>query len=224
MLHLILVDTAIELIPEVISHRPSVLANIQKFGNAGKILDTTLHHTDMHDLPNYEARGRPDILHQFLLASLGSPANLLTQLKIYFHANSKLYQIDSEMRCPKDIQRFKALMAQLLELSHIPKDPPYFIHQISNNFSSWINERFATPNILCFTRQGNPSTFASLCHETSWHSTDVVAFIGGFQKGYFSPEIEKIPSKKVQLGNIGLESAIVVQRVIAAYEYGLKQL
>lgn len=224
MLHLILVDTALELIPPSLLKRKSVIANIKKFGNAGKILDTTLHHSDMHDLPNSDARGRPDILHQFLLAALGSPANLSKQLKIYFHANSNLYEVNPEMRCPKDTQRYKALMTQLLELNHIPKDPPFFIEKISDDIGSWIANKFSQSQTICFTRQGEPTSFASLCHIAIWHTEDMLALVGGFQKGYFSPEIEKIPSKKLKLGDKGLESAIVVQRVITAYEYGLLQL
>ena len=96
-LHIILVDTALELIPREFLSHPSVQKNIKKFGNWGRIFDTSLHHSLINQIENGEKRGRPDILHHFLLDALGSPSNLYDRLKIYFHTPRGLYLVDSSL-------------------------------------------------------------------------------------------------------------------------------
>jgi rRNA small subunit pseudouridine methyltransferase Nep1 len=221
MLHLFLVDTALERIPAEFVQHKSVTQNLEKFGNAARLLDTTLHHSFMHDLPRSEARGRPDILHHFLLQALGSPANLAGKLKIYFHSPDGLYSVRADMRCPRDIHRFKSLMVQLLELGHIPAEKPYLIERIAPTLQPWIMEHFEPSRIWKMSRSGTQTQFPTLCHEKAWHTNDVAVLIGGFQKGSFSPQISALPGNLISLTTESLDSWVVVTRILSAFEYGL---
>lgn len=70
MLYLFLVDSALELIPKGIGKHVSIGKNIRRLGDAGKILDSSLHHSIMKTLKNNNARGRPDIIHHFNLQNI----------------------------------------------------------------------------------------------------------------------------------------------------------
>jgi rRNA small subunit pseudouridine methyltransferase Nep1 len=76
MLNLILVDSEIELVPREIANHPAVRINATKEKKPASqiILDSALHHSAMRRLPQADA-GRPDIVHFFLLLSLGSLLN-----------------------------------------------------------------------------------------------------------------------------------------------------
>ena len=221
MLYLVLVDTAIERIPKSLAQTSSVRKAMKKFGSAAKLLDTTWHHTDMKSLPNSHKRGRPDILHHFLLDTLGSPANLSGNLQILFHCSDGLFQVASNMRCPRDYLRFKSLMVPLLEQGHVPPKKPYLIRRITQNFSQWVKVQFSADRIFKFTSSGTAQTLEVLMESISSHSDDTLIMIGGFQKGGFSPLIQDLPGQTIALPNQGYDSWIVVNRVCGAYEKAL---
>jgi rRNA small subunit pseudouridine methyltransferase Nep1 len=222
MLNIILVDTALELIPPAIQNSNSVQNNLKRLGNAGKILDTALHHADMAQLSNHEKRGRPDILHHFILDALGSLANLNGQLRIFFHTPYAFFQVSSKLHCPRDQLRFKALMAQLLELGHIPPTAPYFIEKIPETLTHWIETRFDPSQILKLTSHGTQVIYNQLFSSPN-PTHEWLVLIGGFQKGSFSTEIVQLPGQSYAIASIGLESWTVVNRVIVTFETNIIQ-
>ena len=114
MLYIILADSAFELVPKHKKNQPAVRKNIKKLGNAGKILDISLHHTIMRDMDDPYSRGRPDIMHKFLLDALSSPLNRMNHLRIYVHTRRDVtYEINPLLRPPKDYNRFKGVLYKL---------------------------------------------------------------------------------------------------------------
>lgn len=115
MLYLFLVDSALELIPKGIGKHVSIGKNIRRLGDAGKILDSSLHHSIMKTLKNNNARGRPDIIHHFLNDTLSSPLNKWNLLRIFLHTrNNNIFEINPIMRPPRDYNRFKGVFYKLL--------------------------------------------------------------------------------------------------------------
>ena len=224
MLHIILTETALEFIPQAYLQDPLVKKWIKKFGNAARLLDTSLHHSLMSKLKHNEKRGRPDILHHFLLDTLGSPANFAGKLHIYFEAKSTLYSVASNMRCPRDYHRYKALMVQLLEMGHIPKKKPYFIRRETENFNQWVTTKFSPENIFKFSITGKATPLSQISDHIATSSEDCVVLIGGFQKGHFSDKIESLSGINVALPDRGYDSWVVVTRMLAFYELSLKLL
>ncbi|MHA2002385.1 MAG: hypothetical protein ACTSVU_09885 [Promethearchaeota archaeon] len=234
MMHIILTETALEIVPKKLQSTPAFQKNLKKFGNAGKLLDTTLHHAIMNPLSHSEKRGRPDILHHFLLDSLGSIANHADRLKIYFACSGGLFSVSSQMRCPRDYLRFKALMSQLLEISHIPKKSPYLIEKIAPNLSTWIKGRFTSENVVKLTSKGRVGSLRDLfakLQETpdrkenmpstkidEIHDRDFAVLIGGFQKGGFSETTATIPGIPFAFPNRGYDSWVIVNRILSLYE------
>lgn len=116
MLYLILAECGLELIPKDLGRHPAVKKNISRLGDIGKILDVSIHHSAMKQLKDSRSRGRPDIVHKFLIDSLSSILNKWNQLRIYIHTNEdKLYEVNPYMRPPKDMTRFKGLAFKLLQ-------------------------------------------------------------------------------------------------------------
>ncbi|WP_457559524.1 hypothetical protein [Candidatus Harpocratesius sp.] len=224
MIHFILVDTAIELVPKNIRKTPSFNRNHQKYGKAALLLDVALHHTTMNRLPNAQKRGRPDILHHFLLDCLGSPLNLHGNLRLHIHCPSGFFLIDSTMRCPRDYLRFKGLIAQLLELGHIPPKKPYLISQHKDSFNNWISSNFSSDRAFLLTEKGPTKSFndiQDLIGKFVKMSQDVVFLIGGFQKGDFSTEIQSLSTTKISWGNHAWNSWTVVNHMLVISELAL---
>lgn len=221
MIHFILVETALELMPKSVANTPVVQKNIKKLGNSAKLLDSALHHSIMANLPDSNKRGRPDILHHFLLNTLGSPLNQHGKLRIHFSCPKGLFNVDSSMRCPRDPNRFKGLMVQLLEKEHVPPKPPYFISKAQENFSTWMTERFKPDNVLKLTSSGTSTTFNQLYQDIHETSDDWAVFIGGFQKGSFSKEVSNIRGKSVALGVQGYDSWTIIARLLTIFEVAL---
>ncbi len=221
-MHIILTETAIELIPKSLEKKPNALSSIKKFGKPGQILDTALHHSIMHTLKNSQKRGRPDILHHFLLDTLGSPANLKGFLEIYFHCSSGLYKVNSEMKCPRDYSRFKGLMCQLIKKGHIPpKQRPYLISRMNLNLRDWIKNNFTEKNTFSLSVNGNKASLETITSKFFNESNECAVLIGGFQKGHFSDDILKISSQIFAISDRGYDSWIIINRVLAKFEQNL---
>jgi rRNA small subunit pseudouridine methyltransferase Nep1 len=143
MLYLFLVDSALELIPKGIGKHVSIGKNIRRLGDAGKILDSSLHHSIMKTLKNNNGRGRPDIIHHFLNDSLSSPLNKWNLLRIYLHTrNDKIFEINPLMRPPRDYNRFKGVFHKLLRENHlkIPLDEKITKRGQLKNKNEQVNE------------------------------------------------------------------------------------
>jgi rRNA pseudouridine-1189 N-methylase Emg1 (Nep1/Mra1 family) len=116
MLYLILAESGLELIPKELGRHPAVKKNISRLGDIGKILDVALHHSAMKNIRNSRSRGRPDIVHKFLIDTLASILNKWNLLRIYIHTyDDRLFEINPYMRPPKDYNRFKGVIYRLLQ-------------------------------------------------------------------------------------------------------------
>ncbi|SRR6056297_140480 len=223
-IHLILTEAGLEFVPKKWRKKKSVQKKIRKYGNSASLLDTAFHHHLMKKLPESKKRGRPDILHHFLLDALGSPLNFQGLLAIYFSAPSGLYKVSSGMRCPRNYRRFKGLMAQLLKLGHIPPNPPFFIEKVSPTLNAWMKNRFSDDNTIKFTSKGKNTVFKELVDimfPESMISRDWAVMIGGFQKGSFSNSIKQIPGQKISISSRGFDSWIITQRFLSLAEMSL---
>jgi rRNA small subunit pseudouridine methyltransferase Nep1 len=239
MLHLILVETALELISPKHRSLSSVLNNVKKYGNPGRILDSALHHSFMKNLQDHLRRGRPDILHQFILTCLSSILNKQKQLRIFFHTrHDEIYEINPNMRAPKDYIRFKGLMYQLLNEKQIVISHPVYEDSPDKERKSieddWLISKKNLPlmgfvkslnpdKILRFTTKGTLTNQDTVFGFMNVHpDINVLAIIGGFQSGSFSSKIMEIDAEDISIYPEGLETNAVVNRVIINFENAIK--
>ncbi|MCD6461758.1 MAG: 16S rRNA methyltransferase [Thermoplasmata archaeon] len=123
MIHIILGEAELELVPERIAGHPAVRKNAEKRGKrpTNTLLDSSLHHQAMKVLPDRTRRGRPDIVHYFLLLSLDSILNQHGLLRVWVHTrNDELIRVDPETRIPRSGPRFVGLMESLFQNRAIP--------------------------------------------------------------------------------------------------------
>lgn len=123
MLHLLLAEAALELVPSALWGHPAVAQSARRQSKKPReiLLDDTFHHTAMRDLPEHERRGRPDIAHVCLLYALDSPLNLRGRLRVTLHTRSdEAIAVDPATRIQRSYNRFVGLMEQLLALGRVP--------------------------------------------------------------------------------------------------------
>ena len=119
MLHLIFLESALELVPPEISRHPAVISDARRRKKSPSkiILDDSKHHTAMRKLYRAEKRGRPDILHTCLLVALDSP---LKDLSVHIHTfDGKIIRVSRDVRLPRNYNRFVGLMEDLFEKKRI---------------------------------------------------------------------------------------------------------
>ena len=235
MLHLLLAETAIEIAPSKYRGHPSVLNNAKKYGNPGRILDMALHHSFMKNLKDNEKRGRPDILHQFLLTSLTSILNKKNQLRMYIHTYHKeIFEINPIMRPPKDYMRYKGLMYKLLNDKEIstnkttthrknldpndPLDDSTLIRNINLPLQGLV-KHIDPKKTLRFTSKGVLSTrdkiFTFLNDDTE---QNILVIVGGFQAGSYSQEVMDLEAEDVSIYPEALETNTVLNHIIINFE------
>ncbi len=129
MMHLILGDSELELVPREIQTHPSVIKNAKMRNKKAStiILDANFHHSAIRKYGmEAERRGRPDIVHFFLMNSQESILNSEGKLRVYVHTrNNDVIKIKPETRLPKSYGRFIGLIEHLFQNRYIPdKEEP----------------------------------------------------------------------------------------------------
>ncbi len=219
MLILILAESAIETIPEILWKHPSVKGYSKKRGKPPKILllDRSYHHAAMKKLPQNHKRGRPDIVHFALLEALGSPLNRVGELRVYVHTiNDYTITVDPKARLPRNYNRFVGLMEQIFEMKRAPPTGPALLKLEHKTLSQLLRDIKPTYT-LAFSRIGMPSTIEEAVSRLLGKEKPAV-IIGGFPHGHFSEETVKWANELVCVDPETLETWTVVSRVIYEYE------
>ncbi|MFX1312882.1 MAG: 16S rRNA methyltransferase [Promethearchaeota archaeon] len=218
---IILVECGIELIPKEIRNHPAIKKTQSSRIYSSQLLDNALHHTAMKKLPNFKKRGRPDITHLCLLNVLGSPLNKTGNLKLYIHTiHNKIFKFDSQIRIARNYNRFKGLMGKLLIDKHISINNTQLISQFHGSITDLIHS-YKNSEVFLFSSKGkliqNYQTFFS-----KQLSDNLIAIIGGFQKGQFSDEILKLSKNLSSISKFPLDAWIVTNKIITLYELHYK--
>lgn len=123
MLHIILLETSLELVPPEISAKK----DIQKHAHRRKkrptelLLDQSYHGQAMTQLEDGPRRGRPDILYLCLQSVLETPLCKEHLLSLHIHLyDGRIIEVNPEVRVPRNYDRFVGLMEQLLLNGQVP--------------------------------------------------------------------------------------------------------
>lgn len=202
MMHLILADSELELMPEEIKKRKI-------------LLDSSLHHSLMKGLKDWKRRGRPDIVHVFLLIAQESILNRKGLLKTYIHTrNDEIIYVNPEMRIIKNYNRFKGLMQQLLIHGKVPLKGKSLMEMKKERLDELLNKIRAKK--IVFSRKGKRKALQDVFEE------NVVCIIGGFPSGNFISPVEKYTDEVISLHEEMLPAWIVAMEAIVAYENFMK--
>lgn len=223
MLTLILVDSELELVPARMANHPSIKRDARKRGKKPWeiLLDSSLHYRTLKKLANGDRRGRPDIVHLFLLIANDSILNKEGMLRVFVHTrNDELISIDPEMRVIGNYDRFKGLMEQLFQKGVVPN---------KENALMSLRRGMGVKETLDEINPDKKIAFSSKGKETSIHDyfrmdskKDMACIIGGFPKGGFISPINELVDDVISIHQEMLSAWTVASEVIVNYEYWIK--
>tara|TARA_B100001765_G_scaffold27481_1_gene15438 strand:+ start:340 stop:1008 length:669 start_codon:yes stop_codon:yes gene_type:complete len=216
MLYIILAESSLELIPKKIHNHPSVTSYSKKFkkNSSNTLLDNSWHFGAMKGLDNEIKRGRPDIIHLTLLSLCTTPVFYKNKIKVFVHTvNDQIISINNNTRLPKSYHRFQGLMEKLFLTKKIESEDEILM-EMKNSSLSQLVSKIKPTRIIGLTTQGQKICLDKLVEQIEENSCII---LGGFQKGHFSNETEKIIEESFSINDSSLEAHLVASRL--AYEY-----
>ena len=217
MLTIILAESSLELIPKQMHNHPSVTSYSKKFKKSASstLLDNSWHFGAMKGLENEIKRGRPDIIHLTLLSICTSPAFYENKIKLFVHTvNNEIISINNNTRLPKSYHRFQGLMEKLFLTKKIESETEILMEMENSSLSKLIS-KIKPDEVIALTTEGQKTTFEKLIHQTKENSC---ILIGGFQKGHFNEENQKIIERAFSIHDSSLEAHLVASRLVYEYE------
>ncbi len=181
----VFVESSLATVPKEIQDHPDVVKSARRRGKRPEklILDDSIHHRAMASLEKKEKRGRPDIVHQCLLAVLDSN---LENVEIFVHTVAgKIIWVNRETRIPRNYLRFVGLMEDLFDKKKIVADERTLIEirdvsllDILTDNTVILREGFTEENLV--KSMGN----------------DLTVCIGAFPHGDYSDETMRMFKKR----------------------------
>ncbi|MFH0850557.1 MAG: 16S rRNA methyltransferase [Candidatus Bathyarchaeota archaeon] len=221
-LHLVFVETALELVPPEIQRHPSVRRNAKRRGKRPEetLLDRSLHHFAMDRLPDNEKRGRPDIIHFCLLEAMGSPLNRAGLLRVWVSTiDGRLVEVDPSTRPPRDFNRFKSLMEQLLLDGRAPPGGEKPLLVLRDMGLRELVEEVKPTRVVALTSHGQPGSFETVGKALAGEEAPMV-LIGAYPSGAMSGKTTAVADQRVSVYPESLEAWTVTSRVLYEAERG----
>ncbi len=220
MLNLLLVDSEIETVPPEISNHPAVRASATKRKKSASqiLLDATLHHSAIKRLGGAERRGRPDIVHFFLLLGLESVLSCRGLLRIFVHTrNDELITVNPTTRLPKNYPRFVGLMESLFAEKASPsRGAPLLKLNEGYSFKRCLDE-IPHSKVIVLSEQGKRIRLSQHLQGND----DLLCIIGGFSKGDFRSDVYSGADEVISIFEEPLTVWTVTSELIVNYENAL---
>ncbi len=215
MLTLVLADAELELVPEALVGHPSVRTSAKRRGRspAAILLDSSLHHPALRKFPEGERRGRPDIVHLFILLCLDSVLNAQRQLTTVVHTrNDDVIRMAPETRIPKNYPRFVGLMEDLFQKGAVPEGQPLLTLEHKVSLEKLLSDCPAPR--WAFSETGER---VNLFSELAAVEGDLTAVVGGFPHGDFRSPVATLCDRVVSMHEEPLRAWTVTSEVLVAY-------
>ncbi len=216
MLRIILADAELELIPPSLADHPSVRSHARRRGKPPErlLLDGSFAHPALRRLPDGDRRGRPDMVHVFLLVCLDSILNLRGELKTLVHTrNDEVIFISPETRLPKNYNRFLGLMESLFEKGTIPsKEAPLLTLERNVPLSDLV-ERLGGETIA-LTEDAALEDPIAVFEEVGM---ELNCLVGGFPHGDFLSPVENLAVRRFSLWQEPLKIWTVASELTTSY-------
>ncbi len=220
MLHIILVEAALETVPPEIQGHPSVRRDAKRRGKRPDeiLLNRSLHHFAMDGLPEGHKRGRPDIVHVCLLEALGTPLNMAGGLRVWAHTyGGYAIEVSSDARPPRDCNRFNNLMEQLLVEGRVPPGEGEPLMSLKRMGLEEMLEEIGASRTVALTSHGENSSLEDVCRSLVDEVAPAV-IIGAFPHGPMMDETLSLADEAVSIYPKALDAWVVASRFIYEYE------
>lgn len=189
MLTLVLADSELETVPDEIAGHPCCVTAARRRGRQPRqtLLDSTVHHPALRQLADGHRRGRPDLVHFFLLTALDSILNLEGGLRVVVHTrNDRVIRVRPDTRLPKNQNRFVALVEQLFLKGQVPPGGEPLMAMSEGTVEGLLRESGAG-RVIVFSPRGKEVDLRK--HLSRLRARDVACVVGGFPDGDFSSPV-----------------------------------
>ncbi len=224
MLHIIFLESAIELVPTNLTSTKLIQKHASKRGKKPNqlLLDQTHHGPVMTKLEDADRRGRPDIVFLSLMALLETPLCKQGLLSIHLHLqDGRMVQVNPAVRLPRNYDRFVGLFEQLLLKGKVPPEGESLL-RVTNEVLSDLMSRLKAENpqsvsALCI-EGGTPTTIDGLGSIFPGDTTvPVILGVGAFPHGDFSEEIKVLFQNHIELDPEVMMAWHVCAEILWAY-------
>lgn len=224
---LVLLETALELVPPSIANHPSVVKTAKRRGKSPSeiLLDVSLHYHAMKNLENRHKRGRPDIAHMSLLEITESPLNKAGYLKVALHTiEGHAVFIDPSTRIPRNYNRFIGLVEQLFKEGRIPPGSSKPLMYIKTTTLTRLLEELGARGLILLRETCERKPVSEVVKTAI--TEKLAVGIGGFPHGDFEESTIKHADLCYSIHDKPLATFIVVSRVISSTErlYGILEI
>lgn len=219
----ILADSELELVPAEIVNERCVLNNARARGKMPEkiLLDASHHHPAFGKLPDSERRGRPDLIHFFLMLCIDSDLTAEGKLRVFVHTrNNDVIAVNPETRLPPHYPRFVGLIESLYEQRVVPsKENPLLELRQGVPLDVLVNA-LKPDTVVVMTPTGEETPLAEKM--AGIKAERVVVIIGGFSKGDFKSDLSKLKPVSISLGKRMLKVWTVTSKVLCGIERASK--
>lgn len=225
MLTLILAEAELETIPQRLLGHPAVAKTAKaKPRNTGKtLLNASKHHHAMRDneLPDRRRRGRPDIVHVFLLTALDSALNLEGGLRVKVHTrNDELITVDPGTRIMRAYDRFEGLVEKLFEQGQVgPRDRDPLM-TLSREVPLQAAVGFDGPDhVIALTTEGAPVDVHQELPKVARSHEKVTVVLGGFPQGTYRSPIAEIADETWRIHDQPLSAWVAAAEILVPWRH-----
>ncbi len=226
MLHVILLDSAIELVPSEISSSKQIQKHAGKRGKKpiDMLLDQTHHGRAMTKLRNGERRGRPDIAYHSLLSLLETPLCKEGLLTVNLHLqDGRIIEVNPSVRLPRNYDRFVGLVEQLLKEGRVPPGGEPLLRVTDHTLQELLSSLGGTADrrisILC-AMGGKPTSIDDLGKILPTNeSVPVIVGVGAFSHGDLNQEIKNEFEEHIELDKDMMMTWHICAEVIWMYSW-----
>lgn len=216
---IMLLESSLETLPEEIAktRKAKIIAKRYKIPPKFLLLDVSQFYEEMELYHIPSRRGRPDIVHQFLLATQYSPLNLLGRLKIYVHTwRGDIIEVSEEARIPKNYFQFVGLIQQLYIKGYVPTRKNPLLKLVKGvNLQEYLHN-IGIKKLILLHEKGRKVSKKEL---RNFYYPDFIFGVGGFPHGDFSKEILTLSADRVAFfEGMQLDAWLAADRLICHLE------
>ena len=219
MLTIIIADAELETIPAEMRDDYSIrkIAGERKKKVDGIILDSNYMHSaiDRYFPGQSNRRGRPDIIHIFLLVAMDSILNRMGNLRVRIHTrNDLVIDISPDTRLPRAYNRFIGLFEKLFAEGEIVVDGKKLLQVQKGTLNAAIDR--PAERVLAMA----PDAVIKPIDSVISGPEDMTVIIGGFSEGNYRSNMDQF--KKASIFNEELTIWSVGMEVLTQYERVLR--
>ena len=171
----------------------------------------------MQKLSDASKRGRPDIVHFALLAAYGSILGKEQRINVIVHTrNDEIITIDSSIRLPRNIERFKGLLVQLFKYKKVPPESDKPLMKMSHSSLENLLKKLRKDHdlIIEFSVTGehlNPEQYCNIINS----ALKPLLIFGAFPHGHIEKLPKELIDREVAIFERGLDLFAVISHILA---------